>query len=141
MENKEFNPSFFRFEDLRVYQKALDYYIWVQINTEMFPHSESHPLVKSFVLDALEIAAKISDGSSKNKTRFIDNLRDAITTIRRCIVYTSISEKLSYFSEEQEESSRTELTELTRMIGALISSLQRERPNKNHKQETNYHNY
>jgi len=126
MENKEFTPSFFRFEDLRVYQKALDYYTWVQINTEMFPHSESHPLVKSFVLDALEIAAKISDGSSRNKSHFVTHLKDAKTAIRRCIVYTSISEKLGYFSDEQEELSRTELTELTRMIGALIGSLQRD---------------
>lgn len=126
MENQENTPSFFRFEDLRVYQKALDYYTWVQVNTEMFPHAENNPLVKSFLLDALDIATKISEGSSRNKSHFINCLKKAKTAIRRCVVYTSVSFKSGYFSEEEEDKSRTHLMELTKMIGALIGSLQRE---------------
>jgi four helix bundle protein len=126
MENQENAPSFFRFEDLRVYQKALDYYTWVQVNTDMFPHSENNPLVKSFILDALEIATKISEGSSRNKSHFINCLKEAKTSIRRCVVYTSVSFKAGYFSEEEEENSRNQLMELTKMIGALIGSLQRD---------------
>lgn len=133
MENQELTSSFFRFEDLRVYQKALDYYTWVQINTEMFPHFESNPLVKNFVIDALEIAAKISEGSSRNKSHFISNLKDAKTAIRRCVVYTTVALKLGYFSEDEELTSRTHLMELTKMIGALIGSLQRENPSNNAK--------
>jgi len=126
MENQEFTPSFFRFEDLRVYEKAVDYNVWVQINTEMFPHAETNSLVKSFILDSIDIASKISEGSSRNKPQFVDNLKDAKVAIRRCVVYTTIAAKLNYFSEEQEETSRTELMELTKMIGALIGSLQRD---------------
>lgn len=126
MENQENSPSFFRFEDLRVYQKALDYYTWVQVNTEMFPHAESNPLVKSFVIDALEIATKISEGSSRNKSHFINCLKEAKTSIRRCVVYTSVSFKSGYFSEDEEDNSRNQLMELTKMIGALIGSLQRD---------------
>ena len=126
MENQEFTPSFFRFEDLRVYEKAVDYNVWVQINTEMFPHAETNSLVKSFILDSIDIASKISEGSSRNKPQFVDNLKDAKVAIRRCVVYTTIAAKLNYFSEEQEENSRTELMELTKMIGALIGSLQRD---------------
>lgn len=132
MENQEFTPSFFRFEDLRVYEKAVDYNVWVQINTEMFPHAESNPLVKSFVLDSIDIASKISEGSSRNKPQFVDNLKDAKVAIRRCVVYTTIAAKLNYFSEEQEETSRTELMELTKMIGALIGSLQRDSRRSNY---------
>jgi len=126
MENQEKTPSFFRFEDLRVYQKALDYYTWVQVNTEMFPHSENNPLVKSFILDALEIATKISEGSSRNKSHFINCLKEAKTSIRRCVVYTTVSFTSGYFTEEEEDVSRNHLMELTKMIGALIGSLQRD---------------
>jgi len=126
MENQEFIPSFFRFEDLRVYQKALDYYTWVQINTEIFPHTESNSLVKSFIIDALEIASKISEGSSRNKSHFVNCLKEAKTAIRRCVVYTTVSYKTGYFSDEDEQNSRMHLMELTKMIGALIGSLQRE---------------
>ncbi len=126
MENQEFIPSFFRFEDLRVYEKAVDYNVWIQINTEMFPHAETNPLVKSFVLESIDIASRISEESSRNKSQFVNNLKEAKIAIRRCIVYTTIATKLNYFSEEQEEKSRTELMELTKMIGALIGSLQRD---------------
>lgn len=126
MENHDASLSFFRFEDLRVYQKALDYYTWVQVNTEMFPHAENNPLVKSFLLDALDIATKISEGSSRNKSHFINCLKEAKTSIRRCVVYTTVSFKSGYFSEEEEDNSRNHLMELTKMIGALIGSLQRE---------------
>lgn len=137
MENQEFTPSFFRFEDLRVYQKALDYYTWTQINTEMFPHAETNTLVKSFVIDSLEIASKISEGSSRNKSHFITNLKDAKTAIRRCVVYTTVAFKLGYFSEDEEGNSRTQLIELTKMIGALIGSLQRDyHSNSNRSQDS-----
>lgn len=126
MENQENAPSFFRFEDLRVYQKALDYYTWVQVNTEMFPHAENNPLVKSFLLDAIDIATKISEGSSRNKSHFINCLKEAKTAIRRCVVYTTVSFTSGYFSEEEELNGRNQLMELTKMIGALIGSLQRE---------------
>jgi len=126
MDYQENTPSFFRFEDLRVYQKALDYYTWVQVNTEMFPHAENNPLVKSFILDALEIATKISEGSSRNKSHFVNCLKEAKTSIRRCVVYTTVSFKSGYFTEEEYDNSRNHLMELTKMIGALIGSLQRE---------------
>jgi len=142
MENQEFTPSFFRFEDLRVYQKALDYYIWVQTTTEMFPHTETSPLVKSFVFDALEIASKISEGSSRNKSNFVINLKEAKTAIRRCVVYTSVALKLGFFNDDEEEESRTQLMELTKMIGALIGSLQRDtRPTKKYDSDFQGNNY
>jgi len=138
MENQEFTPSFFRFEDLRVYEKAVDYNVWVQINTEMFPHAETNPLVKNFIFDSIEIASRISEGSSRNKPQFVSSLNDAKIAIRRCLLYTTLATKLNYFSEEQEERSRTELMELTKMIGALIASLQRDNRRGNYsKQEYN----
>lgn len=135
MEKQDFTPSFFRFEDLRVYEKAIDYHVWVQINTDMFPNAESNSFVKSFVLDSLEMVSKIATGSSRNKALFTSHLIEAKSALKRCVVHTTIARKLNYFSEQQEEDSKTELMELTKMIGALIGSLKENRYNSNARHE------
>ncbi len=126
MDNSNYSPSFFRFEDLRVYQKALDYYVWIQTNTEMFPKAENNPIAKAFVESGMNIPGKIAEGSSKNKTQFIFHLKEAKTAIRQCVMHTSSAVKLAYFDEEQEDISRNYLMELTKMLGALIGSIQRD---------------
>ncbi|MCK5776683.1 MAG: four helix bundle protein [Bacteroidales bacterium] len=133
MEKQDFIPSFFRFEDLRVYEKAIDYSVWVQLNTEMFPNLESNSLAKSFVLDSLELTLKIACGSSRNKVSFTGKLLEAKQALKHCVVHTTIARKLNYFSEEQEEESRNRLMELTKMIGALIGSLKENRYQSHHK--------
>jgi len=135
MEKQEFTPSFFRFEDLRVYEKAIDYHVWVQMNTAMFPNTETNPFVTSFVMDSLELATKIATGSSRNKALFTSHLIDAKAALKRCVVHTTVAQKLNYFSDDQTECSKTELMELTKMIGALIGSLKENRHNSNTKYE------
>ncbi|MBN2237526.1 MAG: four helix bundle protein [Bacteroidales bacterium] len=127
MNNSNFSPSFFRFEDLRVYQKALDYYVWIQVNTENIPNADCHHFVQSFANSCMNIAGKIAEGSSKNKTQFVFHLKEAKTAIRQCVMFTSTAVKLDYFNDEQEEVSRNYLMELTKMLGALIGSIQRDR--------------
>lgn len=138
MENQETIHSFFRFEDLRVYHKALDYFNWIQIHTEMFPNPSSF-LVTQFLSDSMEIVCKITEGSSRDKAHFIDCLKEAKVLIRRCVVYTTIAFKSQYFSEEEKQNSRNNLMELTKMIGALIGSLQRDYHNAKYR-EDNYEN-
>ncbi|OYT16396.1 MAG: hypothetical protein B7C24_08015 [Bacteroidetes bacterium 4572_77] len=133
MENQEFSPSFFRFEDLRVYQKAVDYYTWVQNKVDLFPNKENNALGNKFIIDALQIATKIAEGSSRNRSLFIENLKESKIAIRHCVVYSTSYAKSLHFSPQDLEESRTQLMELTKMLGALISSLQRDnRPNSNH---------
>jgi len=123
------NMFFFRFEDLRIYNKALDYVSWVYNNTQHFPESNRLSLTNKFICAAQCIAINISEGSSRNKTQFIYYLKMAKSSIRECIVYTTVAEKLGLFGENNVEESRNVLIEMTKMIGALIASLQRsERP-------------
>jgi four helix bundle protein len=124
MENDK-NMFFFRFEDLRIYNKALDYVSWVYNNTQHFPETNRLSLTNKFICAAQCIAINISEGSSRNKTQFIYYLKMAKSSIRECIVYTTIAEKLSLFGESNVEDSRNVLIEMTKMIGALIASLQR----------------
>jgi four helix bundle protein len=125
MEDNEKTMTFFRFEDLRVYHKALDYVEWVHNNTTLFPDNEIHNLTSKFVNAAQAIAMQTAEGSSRNKTQFIYYLKMAKSSIRECVVYTSIAQKLNYMSDTSVDESRGQLMELTKMIGALIGSLQR----------------
>jgi four helix bundle protein len=126
MENiNDNNQTFFRFEDLRVYHKALNYVEWVHLNTSLFPESEMQNLTSKFVNASQAIALQIAEGSSRNKTQFVYYLKMAKSSIRECVVYTAIAKGLNYITEENYDDSRNHLMELTKMIGALIGSLQR----------------
>lgn len=115
--------SFFRFEDLRVYGKATDYATWV---TNAVAGNEKYKsLVGSFCHSAYDIALNIAEGSSRSKSQFDHYLKIAKTAIRECVVYTEVAANLGLFTPEQKEQSREFLMELTRMLGALIISLQR----------------
>ena len=117
--------SFFRFEDLRVYAKATNYACWV-IEQLSAPRSNAEKvLVKSFCRSANDIALNIAEGSSRNKTQFDHYLKIAKTAIRECVVFTEVAHKRGLLGDIQFDQSREYLMELTRMLGALIISLQR----------------
>ena len=117
--------SFFRFEDLRIYAKAIDYAQWV-LTTLGQPTTEAQKgLFRSFCHSAYDISLNIAEGSSRNKSQFEHYLKISKTAIRECLVFTTIAAKMEFLSPEQEEYSRNVLMEMTRMVGALIISLQR----------------
>ncbi|MCB0806997.1 MAG: four helix bundle protein [Bacteroidales bacterium] len=122
------NGTFFRFEDLRVYHKALDYIDWVYNTVGLFPENHSRELAKKFINSAHAIAFYIAEGSSRNKNQFIYYLKMAKSAVRECVVFTSVAEKQNLLTEVLVDESRNELMELTKMIGALIGSLQKPNP-------------
>jgi four helix bundle protein len=126
MENElEKTTAFFRFEDLRVYHKALDYIDWVNQSVGEFPVPKGDIISGKFFQSAMNIAVNISEGSSRNKSQFIYYLKLAKSAIRECVVFTSLASKRKYFTTEASDYSRNQLMEMTKMIGALIGSLQR----------------
>ncbi len=117
--------TFFRFEDLRIYHKSLDYITWVQDVTMMFPPNDPTEFSLRFNDSARNIALFIAEGSARNKSQFVYYLKMAKSAIRECLVFTMLAKKQSYISDLYDEESRNHLMEMTKMIGALISSLQR----------------
>lgn len=118
-------PSFFRFEDLRIYGKSVDYSKWI-INTLHDPRNENEKhLCQAFIRSAIDISLNIAEGSARNKAQFDHYLKISKTAIRECIVYSEIANRLGLLSDEELAQSRELLMEQTRMIGALIISLQR----------------
>ena len=124
-QQEERTVSFFRFEDLRVYAKATDYASWVTQNLPATDIDSQKTLAASFCHSSFDIALNIAEGSSRSKSQFDHYLKIAKTAIRECVVYTEVARNLKVFAEEQYNRSRELLMELTRMLGALIISLQR----------------
>ena len=97
----------------------------------LFPENDSSGLAASLNASARNIAFYITEGSSRNKNQFIQYLKMAKTAIRECLVMTSIAYRANFITETYEQESRQFLMELTKMSGALISSLQRSSTNNN----------
>lgn len=125
MESVERTTTFFRFEDLRIYHKAIDYVKWVYSTTKELPNQSNDQLIKKFNSSAKEISLNIAEGSARNKSQFIYYLKMAKSSIRECLVFTTILTELELIDKNSEEYSRNQLMEMTKMLGALISSLQR----------------
>jgi four helix bundle protein len=127
MEYENEKPTtFFRFEDLRVYHKALDYTAWVHRTAK---HAGNDPIAKSFfdryINSSHGIALNIAEGSSRNKSQFVYYLKMAKSSVRECVVLSTVGQSLHYMTDEAFDESKNQLMEMTKMVGALIGSLQR----------------
>ncbi len=118
--------TFFRFEDLRIYHKALDYIEWVYATAK---NSKDDPYVRflfeRFITSANGIALNIAEGSSRNKSQFVYYLKMAKSSVRECVVLSTVAQARNILSKEAYDISKNQLMEMTKMIGALIGSLQR----------------
>jgi four helix bundle protein len=124
------NPvSFFRFEVLRIYAQALDYVQWLYEATSTLQTQQSINIAEALIKSAQSIALNVAEGSARNKAQFVYYLKMAKSSIRECVVYTEIASKMSVLNDEAREYSRTQLMELTKMIGSLVASLQRSTSN------------
>ena len=129
--------NFFRFEDLRVYAKATDYATWLASNLGAPRTDSEKALVNSFCHSSYDIALNIAEGSSRSKSQFDHYLKISKTAIRECVVYTEVAHNLGLMNDGQFDQSREFLMELTRMLGALIISLQRSAERRHEASEEN----
>ena len=127
MENEHEKPmTFFRFEDLRIYHKSLDYVNWVYAMTNIAKdESFINSFFERFLNSAHSIALNIAEGSSRNKSQFIYYLKMAKSSVRECVVLSTVGQSLNFITKESYDESKQQLMEMTKMIGALIGSLQR----------------
>ena len=101
MNEREINVSFFRFEDLRIYAKAMDYIVWLyqQLPTNEIADTQKF-MQKSFLRSAQDIALNTAEGSSRNRTQFLYYLKMAKSSVRECVVHTEIAFRSGVLTEE-----------------------------------------
>lgn len=118
-------PNFFRFEELRVYHKALNYTAWLRTKLTVQSLSDDCEANK-LVSAATQIAINLAEGSARKQTQFVYFLKLAKSQIRECMVRTDLCQRLNLLNKPESDYSRGQLFELSKMVTALIISITHE---------------
>lgn len=117
--------DYFNFENLVVYQKSLNYVDFAYEVSNKFPSKELFILTSQFLRASLSISLNIAEGAGESKAQFKRYLNISRGSIRECIVCTTIAGRRKYINKDVETELREKLTELSKMISGLITSLQK----------------
>ena len=120
MENNQF-----KFEDLEVYQKALDFVDQVYAIVELFPKSELYNLTSQFKRASLSIALNTAEGQGDTNAQFNRYLQIAANSVKECIVCSTIARRQKFITEEQDSLNRIKLVQLSKMIKGLQKYLRK----------------
>ena len=115
----------FNFEDLDVYNKAIDLANGIYLLTKTFPKDELFGLTSQLRRAAVSIALNISEGSARSKkdfSRFIDMARGSVF---KCVTVLQISLKQCYVDQKAFINFKNDLTDLSKMLSGLKRSLNR----------------
>ena len=109
----------FKFEDLQVYQKAIDFGEFVNDQIEQFPKHEIYKLSSQFIRAADSIAFNIAEGSGSTDVNFNRYLKMAWDSSHECVAASTKARLRGYITFEIDEENRKRLTELAKMISSL----------------------
>lgn len=114
----------FKFEELTMYQKALDFgdIVYDQIND--FPKEETYRLASQFIRAADSIALNIAEGSSSTHPNFNRYLQMAWDSAHECVCSTK-AVRINFISKEKDEENRQKITEISKMITSYKNYLKK----------------
>ncbi len=109
----------FSFEDLKLYQKALDFVEKTYALTDSFPKSELYGLTNQYRKASVSIALNIAEGSGDTDQQFNRFLNISNGSIRECVVCSTIAKRLHFITEQEDLDTRLKLQELSKMLTGL----------------------
>ena len=109
----------FSFEDLKIYQKALDFSDYAYSLTDRFPQKELYGLTSQFNRAAVSIALNTAEGSGDTDLQFNKYLQIADDSLRECVTCSTIAFRRGYIKEEENIKARFMLLEMFKMIKSL----------------------
>ena len=113
----------FKFEELAVYQKAIDFVDAVYSLTKGYPHDEMFGLTSQLRKAAFSISLNIAEGSARTKKefcRFIDMTRGSVF---ECATILRISVKQNYINQPEFNNLESNLSEISKMLSGLKRTL------------------
>lgn len=111
------------FEDLLVWQKAIEISVEVYKITSKFPKEEVFGITSQLRRACNSISLNISEGSVKSTATFILQLVHAKGSAIEVLSGFILSRKLGYASEKELMAIRNLITEETKMINSLITAI------------------
>ncbi|NRD19416.1 four helix bundle protein [Winogradskyella eckloniae] len=109
----------FKFEDLLIYQKAMDFGEIVDVLVKNFPNHELYALSSQFRRAADSIALNIAEGYPGSDAQFVKHINHAIHSANECVSCSSKAKRRKYISFEENENNRKLISELTKMMSSL----------------------
>jgi len=109
----------FKFEDLKVYQKGLDFVNLVYKVCNNFPKTERYALSSQFTRAAVSITLNMAEGSADTDKQFNRYLQISLGSLNECVVCATIAKRLNYVSPDTNNEIREKLGELSKMITSL----------------------
>jgi four helix bundle protein len=109
----------FKFEDLNVYQKAMDFGEFVDVLVRKFPSHELYALSSQFRRAADSIALNIAEGYPGSDAQFVKHLNHAIYSANECVSCSTKAKRRHYINFEEDEENRKLISELTKMMSSL----------------------
>lgn len=109
----------FKFEDLLVYQKAMDFGEVVDELLKNFPNHELYTLSSQFRRAADSVALNLAEGYPGSDAQFVKHINHAIYSANECVSCSTKAKKRLYINFEQDENNRKLISELTKMMSSL----------------------
>ncbi|WP_452226777.1 four helix bundle protein [Lacinutrix cladophorae] len=113
----------FKFEDLGIYTKAIEFGEVVSKLIKNFPKEERFELTSQFKRAADSIALNIAEGSSGTDKQFYNYLGNAWHSAHECVSCSSKAQMRNNISAEEDEENRKLITELSKMITSLRTKI------------------
>lgn len=113
----------FKFEDLIIYNKAIDFGESINDQINAFPKEETYRLSSQFIRAADSLALNIAEGSASSSAQFNRYLQMAWDSAHECIVCSTKARLRGFITEEQDEKNRADITELSKMITSFKKHL------------------
>ncbi|KQC34211.1 S23 ribosomal protein [Nonlabens sp. YIK11] len=119
----------FAFEELRVYQKAMDLGELVDNLTSKFPSRELYALSSQYRRASDSIALNLAEGYPGSDAQFVKHINYALYSSNECISANEKALRRGYISFSESENVRSDITDIQKMLTSLRDKI-RQRINK-----------
>ena len=113
------------FEDLIVWQKAITLSVEVYKASAKFPKEEIFSLTNQIRRASNSVSLNIAEGSVRTTKMFINQLIIANGSAREVLSASILANKLGYLTDQELKHLREFISEITKILNSLISSLER----------------
>lgn len=113
------------YKDLEVWQLAVELSVAVYSATNSFPREEMYGLSSQMRRSAVSIAANIEEGYGRESTAsYIQFLRVSQGSAKELETHTIIADRIGYLGSNERAALEAQLNSVSRMLRALIRSLE-----------------